>query len=173
MLGGESQVAHRGDGGGGDRRADDAEVVKRAVLQRVVGVAGLLEVGAGEGVVVDDQEAAADQGVEVGLERGGVHRDERVGLVAGGEDLMLGEGNLEGADAGQGSGRGADFGGEVGEGAEVVAEEGGGVGEAVAGELHTVPRVTCEADGDALAFKWRGCGFGRRLRHERPTSCGR
>ena len=132
------------------RHLEGLVVLDRAVLQRVGLVAGLAQVGGGEGVLVDDQRAARLQRAEVGFERRRVHRHQRVRVVAGGEDVARGEVDLEGGDAARGAGRGADLGREVRQRREVVADVGGGGGEAVADELHTVARVPGEPDDDGL-----------------------
>ena len=127
--------------------ANDAVALERAVLERVGLVAGLVQVAGAEGVGVDDEDAARLEVLEVGLEGGGVHGDERVELVAGRVDVVAAEVDLEAGDAGEGAGRGADLGGEVGQRADVVAEDGRGVGELRAGQLHAVAGVAGEADG--------------------------
>ena len=76
-------------------------LVERVVLERVRGVAGLGEVAGGEVVGVDDDRRALGQVAEVGPERGRVHRDQHVGGVARGEDVVVGEVHLERRDAGQ------------------------------------------------------------------------
>ena len=86
------------------------------------GVADLRQVALGELVGVGDDVGAARQVAEVGLERGRVHRDEHVGRVAGGEDVVVGEVQLEARHARQGACGGADLGGEVGQRRQVVAE---------------------------------------------------
>ena len=164
VLVGEAEIVDRRYRGRRDRRFNDAVAVERAVAERIAGVVGLLQVARGEGVLVDDQQTALGQGGEVRLERGGVHRHERVGFVAGGENLVLGERDLEAGDAGQRTGGRADFGGEVGQRREVVAEDRGGVGEAVAGQLHAVAGVAREADRDAIPFLNRRADAARTVR---------
>ena len=83
---------------------------------------------------------------EVGLEGGRVHGHEHVGRVAGRQDVVVGEVDLEGRDAGERAGGGADLGREVREGREVVADERARSVNAVAGELHAVAGVAGEAD---------------------------
>ena len=87
---------------------------------------------------------------EVRLERRRVHRDEHVGPVAGRQDVVVGEVDLEAGDARERAGRRADLGGEVRERCEVVAERRGLAREPVARELHPVTRVAREADDDAV-----------------------
>ena len=70
-------------------------------LQRVGLVADLREVALGELVGVGDDQAAARQVGDVGLQRRGVHRDEHVGTVARGQDVVVGDLDLERRDAGQ------------------------------------------------------------------------
>ena len=76
---------------------------RTAVLERVGGVAGLGQVARGEVVGVDDDRRALGQVAEVGAQRGRVHRDQHVGGVARGEDVVVGEVDLERRDAGQGA----------------------------------------------------------------------
>ena len=85
---------------------------------------------------------------EVHLERRRVHRHEHARLVAGREDVVVGEVDLEAGDAGERAGRRADLGREVGERREVVPEDGRLAREAVARELHPVAGVAGEADDD-------------------------
>ena len=67
-------------------------------------------------------------------------------MIARGHDVFGRELDLEGGDARHGPRRCTDLGGKVGKGREVVAEDRRGVGEAVAGELHAVTRITGETD---------------------------
>ena len=68
----------------------------------------------GEVMRVDDQRSAFGHVGEIGLEGGGVHRDEDVGTIARGQDVVIGEMELEGLDTGQRAGWRADLGLEVG-----------------------------------------------------------
>ena len=83
----------------------DVEVVERAVLERVGLVAGLLQVALLERVGVDDQRAALRQVADVRLQRRGVHRHEDVRRVTGGEDVVVGEMELEARDTRERAGR--------------------------------------------------------------------
>ena len=87
---------------------------------------------------------------QVGLQRGRVHRDQHVGVVAGRRDVARGELDLERRDPVHRAGRGPDLRREVGQGREVVAEHRGGGGEAIAGQLHAVAGVPREPDDDAF-----------------------
>src|SRR5206468_3609368 len=118
--------------------------------QRVGGVARLVEVAGCERVGVDHHGGALRQVAQVRLQRGRVHRHQHVGGVTRGQDVVVGEVELEAGDPGNGAGRGADLGWEVGECGKVVSVFGGFAGEPVAGELHAVAGVTREADGDAI-----------------------
>ena len=129
---------------------DQLPALQRAVLERVGRVADLRQVPRGELVGVDDQQAAAGQVGDVGLERGRVHHDQDVGGVARRHDVVVGEVQLEGADAGQGARRRADLGGEVGQRRQVVAEARRLAGEPVARQLHAVAGVAGEPDDDAV-----------------------
>ena len=117
-------------------------------LQRIGDVAHLGQVALGELVGVGDHHPAARQVADVGLQRRRVHRDQDVGPVAGGQDVVVGDLNLEGRDPGQSACGGADLGGVVRLGRKVVAEKRGLRGEPVAGELHAVAGVTGETDDD-------------------------
>ena len=121
-------------------------VGQRAVLERVRLVADLGQVALGEVGGVDDDQAAAREVVDVGLERGRVHRHQHVRPVAGGHDVVVGEVQLEAGDAGQGALGRADLGGEVRQGRDVVAEGRRVGGEPIAGQLHPVAGVAGEAD---------------------------
>src|SRR5690606_18714361 len=100
----------------------------------------------GELVRVDDDLRAARQIPDVRPQRGRVHRHQDVRRVTRGEDVVVGEMQLEGRDTRQGAGGRADLRGEVRQGRQVVAERRGLRGEAVTGELHAVTRVPREPD---------------------------
>ena len=136
------------------------ELVERAVLERVRRVAGLLQVAVVERIAVDDQRPAGGQVLEVHPQRGRVHRDEDVRGVAGREDVVVGEVDLETGHPGQRARRSADLRREVGKRREVVSEERGLAREAAAGELHSVAGVAGEPDDDVLELL---DGLGHRL----------
>ena len=123
VLAGQAELLDRLDGHPGQVDAG-ARRTRRAtvVLERVGGVAGLGQVARGEVVGVDDDRGALGQVAEVGLQRGRVHRDQHVGGVAGREDVVVGEVDLERRDAGQGALGRPDLGREVRQRREVVAE---------------------------------------------------
>jgi hypothetical protein len=100
----------------------------------------------GEPVLVHDRRPALLERPDVRDQRGGVHRHEHVRVVARGEDVTRGEVDLEGRDPVGRTRGGADLGREVGKRGEVVSHHRRGVGEAAAGELHTVARVARKAD---------------------------
>ena len=125
-------------------------------------VARLLEVALVEGVGVGDERPALREVADVDLERGRVHRDEDARLVAGREDVVVGEVDLEAGHAGKRAGRRADLRREVGERREVVAEDGRLAREAIARELHAVTRVAGEPDHDPFEMlDGLGCAHGR------------
>jgi hypothetical protein len=140
------------------RHLEHREAVEAAVLERVGGVAGLGEVALLEGVDVDDHGAADLEPRQLVAQRRGVHGHQHVGRVARRGDLVIGDVHLEGADAGEGAGRRPDLGREVRQRGQVVAEHGTGAREAIAGELHAIARVACEADDDPV--EPFGCGRG-------------
>ncbi len=80
---------------GGHRDGLHDVVGERVVLKRVGLVADLREVALGELVGVGDHQSAARQVGDVGLQRSGVHRDEDVGAVARGQDVVVGDLDLE------------------------------------------------------------------------------
>ena len=119
-------------------------------LQRVGLVADLGEVALGELVGVGDDQPAARQVGDVGLQRRGVHRDEDVGTVARGQDVVVGDLNLERRNAGQRPCWCADLGGVIRLRRKVIAEQRGLGGEPVTGELHAVAGVAGETDDNLL-----------------------
>jgi hypothetical protein len=125
-------------------------LVERPVLERIRLVAGLLEVALGEGVGVHDQGAAARQVAEVRLQRRRVHGHEHVRGVARGEDVVVGEVDLEAGHARERARGRADLRREVGQRREVVPEHGRLAREAAAGQLHAVARVAGEPDHDVV-----------------------
>ena len=139
-------VLERADGERGERHLVHLVLVERAVVERIRGVAGLLQVALVEGVGVDDQRAALRQVPDVRLQRRRIHRDEHVGRVAGREDVVVGEVELEPRDARQRAGRRTDLRREVGQRRDVVPEQRRLRGELRAGELHAVAGVAREAD---------------------------
>lgn len=135
----------------GGHRDGVHDVVGQLVgLQRVGVVADLGEVALGELVGVGDDQATARQIRHIGLERGGVHRDEHVGPVACREDVVVGDLDLERRDTGQRALRCSDLGRIVRLGRQVVAEQRGLGGEPVTGQLHAVAGVPGEADDHLL-----------------------
>ena len=72
------------------------------------------------------------------------------GSVAGREDVVVGEVELEAGDARQRAGRRADLGREVGQRREVVPDERGLAREPPTGELHPVAGVAGEPDRHLL-----------------------
>ena len=150
VLAGEAELLDGLDGHAGEVDGVEGVLGEGVAVEGVVRVARLGEVAGGEVVGVDDDRGALGQVAEVGAQRGGVHRDEDVGGVARGQDVVVGEVHLEGRDARQGPLGRPDLGGEVGQRDQVVAEGGGLLGEAVAGELHAVTGVAGEPDDDAV-----------------------
>src|SRR5262249_58708894 len=81
-----------------------------------------------------------------GLERRRVHRHQDVGGVGGGENVMIGEMQLEAGHARQGARRGPDLRREVRQRGKVVAERRRFLGEPVTGKLHAIARIASEPD---------------------------
>src|SRR5581483_4955010 len=86
---------------------------------------------------------------------------------AGGEDVVVGDVDLEGRHAGHRPGRGPDLRRVVRQGGEVVAEEGARRGEPVTGELHPVAGVARQAQDDAVESTHRSLG-GEGVAHGAP-----
>ena len=164
VLLGRADRLDRTEGQRGHRDGVHDVVGELVGLQRVGLVAHLGEVALGELVGVGDHQSAARQVADVGLQRGGVHRDEDVGTVAGGQDVVVGDLDLERRDAGQRALRRADLGGVIRLGRKVVAEQRGLGGEPVTGELHAVAGVAGESDDDVF----QALPFGRRAVMTRP-----
>ena len=159
----------------GHRHRVHGERGERVVVERIPDVAGLLEVAGLERVGVDDDRRAGREVADVGLQRGGVHRDEQVGHVARGHDVEVGDVDLEARHPGDGPGGRPDLGRVVRQGGEVVAEGGADVGEAVADELHAVAGVAGEPDDhplQGLRSAGRRCRVGH-VTSFRPPACGR
>ena len=129
---------------------EDLVLVERVIVERVGSEARAFEIGVAKRRNVSDDHAVGRDVVEVGLERRRIHRDQHVGLVAGGEDLVAGKVDLKAANAGQGSRRSADLGREIGQGRDIVARQRRFGGELHAGELHPVARVAGKANDDVV-----------------------
>ena len=143
------------------RYLNDAVRSERSVLERVGGVPGLVEVALLERVGVHQERSARCQLADVGLQGSRVHRHEDGREVARRQDLVVGDVDLERRDAGDRPCRCADLSREVRHGRQVVAECSADVGEAIAGELHAVARVSGEPDDDVpdcLGLQVRGLG---------------
>jgi hypothetical protein len=124
--------------------------VERAVLQRVGRVPRPLHVPVAERICIGDQGAALRQVAEVRLQRRRVHDDEHLRLVAGRQDVVVGEVDLETRDAWQRSRRSANLGREIGQGRQVVAEERRLGGETAARQLNPIARVAGKANHHRL-----------------------
>ena len=146
VLAGDVLVFKRLDGQRGQRHRMQLVPLERAVFERVLLIADLDQVALGELVGVDDQVHAPRQVLQVRLERRRVHRDENVGRVPRGENIVVREVQLEAGHAGQRALRCADLSGKVRQGGQVVAEDRGLLGEPVTGELHAITGVASEPD---------------------------
>src|SRR5262249_55179451 len=76
VVGAEAEGGDGVAGVFGERHGDGAVAGQRGVLQGVGDLVGLAEVGGGEGVPVDDEDAAGLEVLEADLQGGGVHGDE-------------------------------------------------------------------------------------------------
>ncbi len=143
-----SGPARRLDGDARHRHRVDGVLGERAVLERVGGVPGLLEVPGLERIGVGDDRGARGQVGEIGLERRGVHGHEEVRHVTGSDDVEVRDVDLEARHSGDRARRGPDLGRIVRQGGQIVAERGAHVGEAVTDQLHAVAGVSGESDDD-------------------------
>ena len=102
------------------------------ILERVLGVARLGQVPLVEGGGVDDEDAAGLEIGQVHLERGRVHRDQSVELIARRVDALAAELELEARHPEERAGGSADLGGEIRQRGDVVAGPGRLGGELLA-----------------------------------------
>ena len=155
LLGGADRFDGAEREGGHRHRLHDV-VGQLFALQRVGVVPDLGQVALGELVGVGDDQAAAREVAHIGLQCGRIHRDENVGTIAGGQDVVVRDLDLEGRHTGQGALWCADLGGVIGLCRKVISEQRRLGGEPVTGELHAVTGVTGEAD-DHLFQLLPGC----------------
>ena len=125
-------------------------VRQRAVFQRAGLVPDPAEVALGELVGVGDDVRPARHIGQVRLECRRVHRHQYVGGIAGGQDVMIGEMQLEAGHPRQGACRGPDLRREVRQRRKVIAERGGLLGKPVTGQLHPIAGIASEPDYDAV-----------------------
>ncbi len=104
----------------GDR--DHPVPVEGSVLERVTLVSGLGQVALVEGVGVQHQRPALLEVLEVLLQSRRVHRHQAIGRVAGGEDVEIGDLDLEARHSWERPCRRPDLGRERREGRQVVPE---------------------------------------------------
>ncbi|MCG3197354.1 MAG: hypothetical protein GHCLOJNM_01839 [bacterium] len=152
LLAIESCAEDRVQGERGEREFDQAVAREDPILERIVVIPGFLQAGLVEGVLVNDQDAALLQVGEIDLERGGIHRHQDIGAVAGSADVVVAEVELEAAHSRKRTGRGANLRREVRERAHIVPEDRAGVRELGAGELHAVAGVSGESDHRLVQF---------------------
>ena len=88
-------------GSAGQRDGDDAVAGQRTVFERIGDAVALRSSAGGEGVLIDDEDAAWFHVLQAPLERGGIHGDEGIEAVAGRVDFGAAELDLETRDAGQ------------------------------------------------------------------------
>ena len=106
--------------------ARDHLIIERVV---VLSVSTFFEVTLGKLVLVDNDQPADLDIVDVGFKARGVHREHRVDLVARRKDLVARELELEPGDPKRRAFGCPDLGWEIGEGGDVVAEDRAGGGE--------------------------------------------
>src|SRR5262249_44907600 len=101
-------------------------------------------------VAVHDHHAAAAHVFDVRAQRGGIERDEHVGLVGRRAHVARGEVDLEARDARERAGWCADLGGGGRRGGGGVFGECCRFGELGSGELDAVTGVAAETDGNTF-----------------------
>ena len=74
----------------------DPIILERAVFQWIGVITDLGEIATGEFIGIHQQITAGSQCFDIGLQRRRVHRDEHVGSIARGHDVVIGEMQLEG-----------------------------------------------------------------------------
>ena len=121
-----------------DRYPVQLVVRQGVVFEGVFLVSGLGEVVFGEGVLVDDEDAAGLEVPEIRLQRRGIHGDHGIDPVAWCSELACTEVELVSGNARQGTGRGPDLRREVRQGADVVSEGRRSIRELRPHELHAV-----------------------------------
>lgn len=139
--------------------------------ERVALIADLLEVSFGELVGIDDDDPAGAQIGEVRLERRGIHRDEHIRAVTGGENVVVGDLDLEARHPVQRALRRADLRREVRLRRQVVTEGCRFGRELVAGELHSVAGITRDADDDLVELGLRPFTHLGASESDRATLC--
>ena len=144
------EVLTRQLGEGGHRHRVHLVFREAVVLEGVGGIADLVEVSGRERVGVRNDRRTGGQIADVGHQGRRVHHHEQVGHVARGEDVEVGDVDLEARHTGDRACRSPDLGRVVGQGGQVVAKGGADVGEAVTDELHPVAGVAGESDHDPL-----------------------
>ena len=154
-------------GDGGHRDLVDGVRAERAVRQGVLGIARLGQVPILEGVAVDQDDRPLVHQVDVGLQGGRVHGHQDIGRIARGQDVVVGDVDLEGGDAVQRPRRGPDLRREVRERRQVVAHQRARCREAIPRQLHAVARVPGEPDDDLVKL---GCFLVRSRCHGAPSS---
>ena len=110
----------------------------------------LTQVVGGEGVCVDDDDRVLLKVFNTNLKSGRIHRHKNIRILTWSTYRARADLDLISRYTTQGTLWGADLSGEVGECRDGVPRHGGEVREDRPCELHTVPRVTGEADHDVF-----------------------
>ena len=125
---------------------------ERAVLDRIRFVGGVFEILLGEFVGVDDQRAAFFQIGKVDFQRCRIHRHQNVRLIARRANVVVGKIQLKTADARQAARWRANLSRKIGQRRDVVPHNRRRVRELRAGQLHTVARISGEANCYGVQF---------------------
>ena len=134
---------------------DHLEFVERMVGERIGLVAGALDIGIGERLAVHDNDGVGRDVLDIGLQRRRIHRDQHVGLVAGGENFAAREVKLEAAYSGKRALRRSDFSRKVGQCSDIVAGQCRFGRELHPGQLHPIAGVAGKPDNDVIALQMR------------------
>ena len=101
-----------------------------------------------ERVAINDDGCILFEPHHIGFERSGIHRNQRIAIITGGEHTAAAEVNLKTGNTSDSALWRTDFGRVIGEGGDTVTKKSGGVREQSACELHTIARVARETDNN-------------------------
>src|SRR5262249_34860878 len=81
-LGVDAEVFESDLGEAFELDGEEAELVERMIFERIRGDLRVAEIGLGEGLVIDDENAVGLEISDIGLKRRGIHGDQYVNSVA-------------------------------------------------------------------------------------------
>ena len=131
---------------------------KAAILKRVGGVFGFIQVALVELACVCDNQTAFAQRADIGFQCRRVHGDQHIGLVASGVDCRRSEVNLKRRNTEKRPDWCTDFGRKVRECRKVIARQCGRQRKLSPGQLHAVAAVPGKAHNNCVAVHWSMSG---------------